>query len=171
MNKLIKSLSHRNAPTNPSTERLLVGWNEWCALPELQLPAIKAKIDTGAKTSALHADCIEPFKQQEQDMLRFLVYPLQNNTRVSIPCVAPIVDERWVMSSNGHKEHRYVISTLIQIQALSWSIELTLSNRDPLKFRMLLGREAMNQRLVVDPSHRLWQGKKSRKYLQTLYQF
>lgn len=135
-------------------EPMSIGWYEWCGLPDLRLPAIKAKIDTGAKTSALHAFNIKPYRIKGVKHVRFDIHPLQRNNLITRHCHAEVIDERDVTSSNGHKEHRYVILTTLQMGEQQWDIELTLSNRDPLKFRMLIGREAMNKHLIIHPSRR-----------------
>ncbi len=133
-------------------EKMLIGWQEWCGFPKLKIPAIKAKIDTGAKTSALHAFAIKPYYRNGVLHVKFSVYPFQGRKDKVIVCRAKVVDQRNVMSSNGHREKRYVISTPLTLGEERWDIELTLSNRDPLQFRMLLGREALRHgRLVIDP--------------------
>jgi hypothetical protein len=138
---------------------LLIGGNEWCALPELGIHMIKAKIDTGAKTSAIHAYDIKSYFLKRRKYVRFKVHPLQRRNDISISCHAEIIDERHIMSSNGHIENRYVIRTPIILGTEQWMIQLTLSNRDPLRFRMLLGREALNGRFLIEPNKRLLQGK------------
>jgi ribosomal protein S6--L-glutamate ligase len=132
--------------------RLLIGRDEWCQLPDLHIPAIKAKIDTGAKTSALHAFNIRTIKKNHQRFVQFDMHPLQGDADTLVSCIAPLFDERHIMSSSGHKEHRYVIRTRIVIADQEWQMELTLSNRDPLRYRLLLGREALNNRVLIDPS-------------------
>jgi hypothetical protein len=129
-----------------------VGWKEWVALPELGIERIKAKVDTGARTSALHAFALEPFEENGKKRIRFDLHPVQHRDDKVVSCVADIVDERWVSDSGGHKELRYVISTLLKLSDESWPIEMTLTNRDTMSFRMLLGRTAMKNRMVVDPS-------------------
>lgn len=136
---------------------LLIGWNEWCALPALGIHAIKAKIDTGAKTSAIHAYDISAYEFKRKKFVRFKVHPLQKRTIVSINCEAEVIDERHIMSSSGHIENRYVISTPIHLGGHEWMIELTLSDRDPLRFRMLLGRTALKGRVLIEPNRRLIQ--------------
>ena len=133
-------------------EKLLVGRDEWCRLPDLHITAIKAKIDTGARTSALHAFNIKPIKKDHKRYVKFDIHPMQGDDHVLITCKAPIFDERHIMSSSGHIEHRYVIQTTLTIGGQSWPIEMTLSNRDPLRYRMLLGREALNNRVLIDPN-------------------
>jgi ribosomal protein S6--L-glutamate ligase len=139
----------------------LIGWREWCQLPDLRLPLIKAKIDTGAKTSALHAFDITPFTKKGVDYVRFLIHPIQGNNTVTRTCTAKIKDKRVVTSSNGSRESRYVVDTQLQFQDLddAWNIELTLSNREPLRYRMLLGREALRDFLIINPNKSFLQGK------------
>lgn len=140
-------------------ELLKLGWREWCNLPELGIPAIKAKIDTGAKTSALHAFKVERFEQNNQAFVRFSVHPVQKNETVQIECIAPIKDERVISDSGGHKEIRYIIETQIVIGNKSWPIEMSLTNRDCMRFRMLLGRRAMKDLAIVDPTASYLNGK------------
>ena len=142
-----------------NNEQTILGWREWVALPGLGLPAIKAKIDTGARTSALHAYLIEPYDIDGQDMLRFLIHPIQNNQDFSVECHCPVFDFREVTDSGGHREMRYVIRSDVVIGGNSWPIELTLTNRDTMRFRMLLGRRAMEERFVVDPGASYVNGK------------
>ena len=144
--------------TNDS-ERKILGWREWVALPDLGLPAIKAKVDTGALTSALHAFLIEPYSKDGRDMVRFLIHPVQGDQDFEIECHCPIYDFREVADSGGHREMRYVIQSSIALAGASWPIELTLTNRDTMRFRMLLGRRAMIDRFVVDPAASYVSGK------------
>lgn len=129
-----------------------VGWREWLSLPDIGLPAIKAKIDTGAKTSALHAFYVERFTRNRSDFLTFSMHPIQGCEKTIVHCEAPLFDQRDVTDSGGHKEQRYVIQTRMILDEQEWPIQLTLTNRDSMKFRMLLGREAMKGCLLVDPS-------------------
>ncbi len=130
----------------------LIGWREWVSLPELGIDKIKAKIDTGARTSALHAFEMESFKKQDEHYIYFKMHPVQRRTDTVILCTAKVKDIRWVIDSGGHKERRYVIETPLRIADDIWSIELTLTNRDTMNFRMLLGRTAMQKRLLVNPA-------------------
>ena len=141
----------------------IIGWREWLALPELNVPGIKAKIDTGARTSALHAFIVEPFIKGDQQMVRFGVHPLQKRLDVEILCEAPVKDFREVSDSGGHREMRYVIETTILIGDVPRRIEMTLTNRDNMKFRMLLGRTAM-EGLQVIPDQSYLTGRKRHKY-------
>lgn len=150
-------------------KKSLLGWQEWCGLAELHIPYIKAKIDTGAKTSALHAFNIAEFMHQGQKWVEFDIHPLQANNKIAQKCKAEVVDEREVISSTGHREHRYVIKTTLTLGLLSYPIELTLSNRDPMKFRMLLGREALHSKFLVDPAHRLLLGRYSKREILRAY--
>lgn len=162
-------LQKQNDQDTPISDKLYIGWKEWCQLPDLGIPAIKAKIDTGAKTSALHAFDIHAIKKNELSYARFKLYPLQADSTIFRQCEALILDQRPVMSSNGQIEQRYVIATTMVLGSRSWTIEVTLSNRDPLKFRMLLGREALNGRVLIDPNHCYCQGKIKKSALKVLY--
>lgn len=132
-------------------DRIVIGWREWVALPDLGIQAIKVKTDTGARTSALHADAIERFTSRGRDMLTFVVHPLQRDRGIEVRCEAEMVDERLIRSSHGHQQLRPVIVTTIGILEERWEIEVTLTNRDVMGFRMLLGRAAMRPHLLVDP--------------------
>ena len=147
----------------PKREKAVVGWREWAALPELGVERIKVKIDTGARTSALHAYRIKPFRRNGTRLARFYLHPVQHRRRPEVLCEAPIVDERVVTSSNGTEEHRYVIRTPLKIGEMEWPIEVTLTNRDEMGFRMLLGRQALRKRLIVDPGTSFRQSGSRRK--------
>ncbi len=138
--------------TRKTKRRSWVGWREWVALPEFGIDRIKAKIDTGASTSSIHAVHIRRFTEDGRDRVAFDVHPLQRRTDVTLTCVADVHDERFVTSSTGHREKRLVVRTRLAIGEHSWPIELTLANRDTMGFRMLIGRNAMHGRLLVDPS-------------------
>jgi hypothetical protein len=133
-------------------QRPLIGWREWVTLPELGIEKIKAKVDTGARTSALHAFSLKPFKENGRDRIHFDIHPLQHNTDKIITCTADIIDLRWVSDSGGHKEERYVVQTPVIIGGQSWPIEITLTERDTMLFRMLLGRSAIRKRYFVNPA-------------------
>lgn len=120
-----------------------IGWKEWLILPDLGIPAIKAKVDTGARTSTLHSFHLDTFKSDNIDMVRFHIHPLRNRTDIEIIRDAPILDKRMVRDSGGHTEERIVIKSNILLGGKEWSIEITLTSRDDMLFRMLLGRTAM----------------------------
>ncbi|MBX2805907.1 MAG: 30S ribosomal protein S6--L-glutamate ligase [Hyphomicrobiales bacterium] len=141
------------------SSRLKVGWREWVALPQLGLPAIKAKVDTGARTSALHAFSIETFGPENQPKVRFGVHPVEGNDAIEVYCTAKVVDRRPVISSNGQAEQRYIIETPIRIGNQEWPIEVSLSNRETMAHRMLLGRTALeSEEAVVEPWSEFKQG-------------
>ncbi len=130
----------------------LIGWREWVSLPQLDIQRIKVKVDTGARTSALHAFAIESFDQDGQEWVRFSVHPLQDNLDHVAVATAPVKERRIVRDSGGHEENRIVIETEIHLAEDSWPIELTLTDRENMSFRMLLGRNAIVQLYYVDPS-------------------
>lgn len=151
-------------------KKTLIGWEEWVALPELSLPAVKAKVDTGAKTSCLHAYNITPFVQCKKMWIRFDIHPIQKDKECVVTCTAPVVDRRYVSDSGGHKERRYVIETPITLGEQTWNVEITLTDRHSMTFRMLLGREAMRSgKLVVDPVKSCYQGKWDDRQIMEYY--
>jgi ribosomal protein S6--L-glutamate ligase len=135
-------------------KKQVVGKEEWCSLPELGLPILKARVDSGAKTSSLHAFHIHPFERDGVPHVRFKVHPIQHNREIVRSCEAEVVDRREVKSTSGISEKRYVIRTALQLGSTNWPIEVTLTNRDSMGYRMLLGREAMRGRMLVDPAKR-----------------
>lgn len=130
----------------------IIGWREWVSLPALAIPKIKAKVDTGARTSALHAFSLKPFVENGVNKISFDIHPFQHDTESVISCVADVVDKRLVTDSGGHEEERYVIQTPITIAGQTWSIEITLTEREDMLFRMLLGRSALRKRFIVNPA-------------------
>ncbi|QSW89687.1 MULTISPECIES: 30S ribosomal protein S6--L-glutamate ligase [Flavobacterium] len=150
--------------------KVILGSEEWCSFPELGIPTIKARVDSGAKTSAMHALNIAPFIKNDANWVKFDINPIQNNIKTIIHCEAPLVDKRIVKSSSGFREHRYVIQTHLKIGDAKWPIEMTLTNRDSMGFRMLLGREAMSGRVLVDPEQKYLLGQPSPETLKELYQ-
>ena len=129
----------------------LIGWREWVSFPDLGIERIKAKIDTGARTSVIHAFRIRKIYDENASYVEFYLHPVQRRRSPEFKCTAQIVDERTVKSSNGETESRYVISTPMRLGEDIWPVELTLSNRDQMGFRVLAGRAAIRGRYTVDP--------------------
>jgi hypothetical protein len=128
-----------------------LGWREWVALPELGIENIKAKVDTGARTSALHAFYLQPFTRDDRTWVRFGIHPQQRSDSVEVHCEAPVTDRRTVTDSGGHSEERYVITTLVTLGDQPVEMEMTLTDRENMRFRMLLGRTAIRGHFLVDP--------------------
>ncbi|TXD32051.1 ATP-dependent zinc protease [Lujinxingia vulgaris] len=137
---------------SPKAARPIIGWREWVGLPELGLGRIKAKIDTGARTSALHAENIELFERDGEPWVRFEVRPHQRSARDGAVAEYPLSDRRVVRSSSGHEEFRVVIRPVVEVLGQRFPIDLTLTNRKDMGFRMLLGRHAVRGRFLVDPA-------------------
>jgi hypothetical protein len=146
-------------PEKNADEILWLGWREWVSLPGLGIDKIKAKIDTGARTSALHAFHIETYRDNGRHKIRFSIHPLQRRLDIVKTCVAELIDSRDVKDSGGHKERRFVIFTPIKIGDRQWSIEITLTDRDIMNFRMLLGRTAMQGSILINPAASYLTGK------------
>jgi hypothetical protein len=132
--------------------KIVLGWREWVSLPELGIDKIKAKVDTGARTSALHAFDVKVKETNGKRIVEFKMHPLQKNSDYYVECRADIVDERDVTDSGGHQERRLVIQTPLKIGEMQFPIEMTLTDRDTMKFRMLLGRTALKPHFIVDPA-------------------
>ena len=152
-----------------SLSKIVVGSEEWCGLPQLNIPAIKARVDSGAKTSALHAINIIPFKKDRDPWVGYEVHPLQNDGKTSIHCESPVIDRRKIKSSSGLSELRYVIKSIISIAESTWEIDLTLTNRDSMGYRMLLGRQAMSGKMLVDPEASFQLGELSSTLIENYY--
>lgn len=151
------------------TDSKIIGWREWASLPDLGLVAIKGKIDTGAKTSSLHAYDIELVEKGMKTYVHFKVHPIQNDLSVVIDCKALLIDKRIVTDSGGHKEERYVIRTYLILSGIKRRIELTLTNRETMKYRMLIGRGALKH-FYIDPTQSYLSGKslKQKRFLKEL---
>lgn len=143
-------------------ESKIIGWREWVALPLLGIPAIKGKIDTGAKTSSLHAYAISLETVGAETYINFKVHPIQDDESIEISCRALLIDRRIVTDSGGHREERYVIKTSLSMGGIRKKIELTLTNRETMKYRMLIGRSALKE-FYVDPSQSFLTGKTSKQ--------
>jgi ribosomal protein S6--L-glutamate ligase len=151
-------------------ERPLIGWCEWVELPQLGLPYIKAKVDTGARTSALHAESIETFSKKGHPWVRFTIKPLPSAKQLVVTCEAPLIDRRMVKDSGGKSEKRYVIETLVNLDGVSRFVEVTLTNREKMVFRMLLGRQAITKlNYHVDPAHQCLRAKIKKEMARKAY--
>lgn len=150
------------------TKQLTIGWREWVSFPQLGIPAIKAKIDTGARTSAIHAFNIKHLVKDGIPHVKFDIKPLQDNNRVIKTCCLPILNERVVTSSNGQKEERITVQTPVLMGGVRWPIDITLTNRDFMSFRMLLGRQAMKFHAVI-PRRSFLLGRHNPKKAESLY--
>jgi hypothetical protein len=137
---------------------LAVGWREWLALPELKVPWIKVKVDTGARTSALNAQDITIFQRDQFDWVRFSLYPMQQRDAPRVVCEVPVQEYRNVKDSGGNMEKRPVIRTHIDLGSLQSAINITLTDRSTMTFRMLLGRTAIPHDATVLPRRSFLQG-------------
>lgn len=154
-----ESDSQTKPKRKPKRERVTLGWREWLALPDLGVDKILAKVDTGAKTSALHTFYIDAFEREGQRWLRFGLHPNRHSDRKAIHCEAPLKEKRDVTDSGGHTENRYVIDTTFRLGDEEFKGEVTLTNRDNMKYRILLGRNCLRRRFVVDPARSYRLGK------------
>lgn len=137
----------------------MIGWREWLSLPDLGVEWIKAKVDTGARSSALHAFELEEFRRRRKDWVRFALHPVQRSAAGEVRAEAPVLEWRQVKSSSGHLERRPVILTTVGLMGQTWEAEVTLTNRDAMGFRMLLGRQAVRGHFVVDPGGSFYNGR------------
>jgi hypothetical protein len=148
--------------TQPSHSITIAGWREWVSLPGIGVPWIKAKLDTGARSSAIHAFDIEESGAAGSERVRFWVHPWQDSAEDAVVVECPIHDRRTVRSSSGHEEERIVVLMDVAIMGRTVSAEMTLSNRDSMGFRMLIGREALRQGFIVDPAQSYLGGRATR---------
>lgn len=142
-----------------TANRAIIGWREWAALPELGVDRINAKIDTGAKTSAIHAFRTKQIETEDGPVVEFFVHPRRRRKKPEIFCRAPLIDTRLIKSSNGQTEERFVIETPLRMGDQTWKIELSLTNRDAMGYRILIGRDALAKRFLIqsDASYLLGQ--------------
>ena len=153
---------NQNYLSNTSNSPKVIGWREVVVLPQLGIDKIKVKIDTGARSSALHAFNIREFKRDGKDFVRFQVHPLQRDRITTVTSEAELLEYRKVRNSGGVAQLRPVIMTEIKLGDSSWSIELTLTNRDVMGFRMLLGRQAVRNKFLIDPGRSFLQSRRKR---------
>jgi len=149
-------------PPRATAARPIIGWREWIGLPGLGVDRIKVKIDTGARSSSLHAFDVERFRRRGVEMVRFKIHPLQHSVKGTVAAEAPLIEERWVRNSGGRSDLRPVVRTPVRFLGQEWDIELTLTRRDVMGFRMLIGRQAIRRRFVVDPG-RSFVGERAKK--------
>lgn len=145
--------------TRPKIAQQAVGWREWVGLPDFGIDAIRGKIDTGARTSALHAWNVELVERDGAPWLRFDIIPSSARGSRRVACLAPLVDERNIRNSGGAVERRYIIATTLRLGGAAWQIELSLANRDEMGYRLLLGRTALSRRVIVKPGSSFLLGK------------
>ncbi len=150
-------------------KKITIGKEEWCSLADLGLKAIKARVDSGAKTSSLHAFNIQPFEENGKKYVHFDIHPIQNTRKLIQSCRGLVVDSRDIKSSNGVRENRWVIKTPITLGDASWDIEITLTNRDTMGYRMLIGRQAMKDRVLIDPDRSFCLGEWDENEVKTYY--
>jgi len=153
----------RSPGTKDRASRPVIGWREWVGFPDLGVTAIKAKVDTGARTSSLHAFDLEELTRDGITYVRFVIHPEQDSAHPAIPAELPLLTRRKVKDSGGKTELRPVVEASVELMGLRWTIELTLTRRDAMGFRMLLGRQAIRRRFVVDPGASFLAGKRIRK--------
>lgn len=149
-------------PTIDNGERTLLGWREWVSLPDLGIEHIKCKVDTGARTSALHASFVEPLVENGQPRVRFGMRPIRDDESTERICLADVLDQRTVTDSGGHRERRFVIETTVEVRGERFSAEVTLTDRETMRFPMLLGRTALGGRFCVDPARSYLAGRPHR---------
>jgi hypothetical protein len=152
---MVSSRVRKNKKSNLPT----IGWREWVGLPDFGIDAIKVKVDTGARSSSIHASNVREFVRNGEKWVRFKVHPIQRNKNVTVTIEAKIIEYRSVRSSSGKATMRPVISTNLTLLGITWPVELTLASRDNMGFRMLLGREAFRRRFLVDAGKSYFGGK------------
>lgn len=141
----------------------IIGWREWLSIPAMHIEQIKVKVDSGARTSAIHAEDIQIVKKGSKKFVKFKIFPMQKDKKHYHIVTLPMIEERWVKSSVGHQTLRPVVEVEIKLGQFVVPIEVTLVNRDLMGFRMLLGREAIKNKFLLDTGHSFLQGKKKKK--------
>lgn len=144
-------------------EPQIIGWREWVGLPGLGVEKIKAKVDSGARTASLHAFDMKIYKRRGREFVKFSIHPMQLSSAGEKICHAPILEYRNIKSSNGATQRRPVIVTTVQLMNQTWEIEVTLTNRDEMGFRMLLGRETIRKRFLINTDKSFLGNKKGKK--------
>ena len=144
--------------TRSQEQYTLIGWREWIVFPDFESAEVKAKIDTGARTSAIHADNVEAVERNGEAFVSFIIHPNQNDSENTVACVAPLIERREITDSGGKTEERFVVRTLVRLGDQTWPIELSLTDRDSMGFRMLLGRTALKRRFLVQPDRSFLHG-------------
>ena len=141
----------------------VIGWREWVGLPDFGIRSIKVKVDTGARSSSLHAFGLHEFERNGTTWVRFEVHPVQRKRDRAVAVEAEVLEFRSVRSSSGKAAMRPVIVTNVRLLGTTWPVELTLASRDEMGFRMLLGREAFRRRFLVDAGNSYYGGKPGRR--------
>ena len=157
------AMTRTKAVAKDSASKPIIGWREWIRLPDLGVDLVKAKVDTGARTSSLHAFNLQETMRDGVPHIRFLIHPEQRRAHPTIEAELPLVAERRVRDSGGKTELRPVVKTVVELLGQRWPIEITLTRRDAMGFRMLLGRQAIRRRFLVDPGGSFFGGKRVRK--------
>jgi hypothetical protein len=147
----VSHYQNRYDTSDLATSNRIIGWREFVTLPQLNISKIKAKIDTGARSSAIHAFNIQELSSNGKKIIRFQIHPLQRDSKTTITTEAELLEYRKIRNSGGIAQFRPVIKTNIEVGRYTWSIELSLTNRDVMGFRMLLGRQAVRNKFLVDP--------------------
>lgn len=150
---------NRNENNNSQSSKI-IGWREFVSLPQLKVDRIKAKIDTGARSSALHAFNIQQLQLEGKSIIRFQIHPRQRDNQTVITAEAELLEYRKIRNSGGIAQLRPVIKTEVDLGGQIWSIELSLTDRDVMGFRMLLGRQAVRNKFLVDPGKSFWQSRR-----------
>ncbi len=141
----------------------VIGWREWVSLPDLGIKQIKAKVDSGARSSSLHAFDVHLFQRGGEDWVRYKVHPVQRKKTKIVELETKVLETRSVRSSSGKASIRPVILTPVKLLGITWHVELTLANRDQMGFRMLLGREAFRRRFLVDAGSSYYGGRRKKR--------